>query len=56
MIPRLLAAAAVLLLAGCATPAQHARAFWTGHEPAMVELDAVPFHPQRAHQCGPAAQ
>ena len=53
---RLLAAAGLLLLlAGCATPAQHARAFWDGREPARVELTTVPFHPQRVFQCGPAA-
>lgn len=55
MHARLLAAAAMLLLAGCATPAQHARAFWKGREPARVELATVPFHPQRDYQCGPAA-
>ncbi|MFO1377476.1 MAG: PA2778 family cysteine peptidase [Steroidobacteraceae bacterium] len=49
------AAGLLLLLAGCATPAQHARAFWNGREPARVELTAVPFHPQRDYQCGPAA-
>ena len=27
------AAGLLLLLAGCATPAQHARAFWNGREP-----------------------
>jgi len=55
MRARLLAAAAALLLAGCATPAQHARVFWEGREPATVELATVPFHPQRDYQCGPAA-
>lgn len=55
MAGRLLAAAVLLLLAGCATPAQHARAFWAGARPAAVELTAVPFHPQREYQCGPAA-
>lgn len=52
---RLLAAAVLLLLAGCATPARHARAFWAGDRPAAVELENVPFHPQREFQCGPAA-
>ncbi len=56
MPARLLAAAALLLLlAGCATPAQHARAFWAGNRPGAVELETVPFHPQREFQCGPAA-
>jgi hypothetical protein len=52
---RLASAACALLLAGCATPAQHARAFWAGQSPPSVELASVPFFPQRRHQCGPAA-
>lgn len=44
------------LLAGCATPPQTARlAARPADLPARVELAHVPFFPQDAYQCGPAA-
>lgn len=47
---------AVLLLAGCATP-QVAALLAQQPEtlPPRAELTAVPFHPQKDYQCGPAA-
>ena len=48
--------AAVLLLAGCATPQSAALlANPPAALPPRVELSAVPFHPQEDYQCGPAA-
>ena len=50
---RLVWLAAALLLAGCAgQPSFTERPRST---PVEVELTAVPFHPQQAYQCGPAA-
>lgn len=45
------------LLMGCATaPMQYpALVAADGTAPAAIELSAVPFHPQDAYQCGPAA-
>jgi PBP1b-binding outer membrane lipoprotein LpoB len=50
-------AALVLLLAGCAsTPQTHSlTANRPGDLPERVELTQVPFFPQDAYQCGPAA-
>ncbi|BAZ92888.1 uncharacterized protein FOKN1_0484 [Thiohalobacter thiocyanaticus] len=45
--------AAALLLAGCA--GQPSLTERPGPTPVEVELAAVPFHPQQAYQCGPAA-
>jgi hypothetical protein len=47
---------AVALLAGCAAP-QTAQLIARGPAglPAHAELQSVPFFPQEAHQCGPAA-
>ncbi|MAT64660.1 MAG: hypothetical protein CMN57_03345 [Gammaproteobacteria bacterium] len=45
--------AAALLLAGCA--GQPPLTERPGPTPVEVELAAVPFHPQQAYQCGPAA-
>lgn len=44
--------AAVLLLGGCASQPQ-----WPEHTGASAShvIDRVPFHPQQAYQCGPAA-
>lgn len=48
---------AVLLLAGCAgTPLQYASLpEQTLEGPTAIELTDVPFYPQKAYQCGPAA-
>ena len=59
--PRAPAAAGVLLsavlsLAGCATPQVAALLSRPPEQlPPRVELSAVPFHPQKDYQCGPAA-
>jgi len=46
----------LLLLAGCATPLQSDRlAQYADTLPPAVELVQVPFFPQEAYQCGPAA-
>lgn len=46
----------LLLLGGCATPLQTDRlGDRVAALPAAVELDWVPFFPQEAYQCGPAA-
>jgi tetratricopeptide (TPR) repeat protein len=53
-----LAAASVLLLAGCAGLAPQTSALLESKPadlPARVELAAVPFFPQAEYQCGPAA-
>jgi tetratricopeptide (TPR) repeat protein len=48
--------AALLLIAGCATPQLAAlRAQPPAALPPSIELAAVPFHPQEDYQCGPAA-
>lgn len=49
------AAAALLLLAGCAATPVDDSFRWPASGPAQIELDAVPFFPQRDYQCGPAA-
>ncbi|MDO8811750.1 MAG: PA2778 family cysteine peptidase [Gallionella sp.] len=44
------------LLGGCATPQTQALLkMRSGQLPQQVELSEVPFYPQEAHQCGPAA-
>ena len=46
--------ACVFWVAGCATPGPQLG--WPAQiDPAMVELEATPFFPQRDYQCGPAA-
>lgn len=45
----------LLGLAGCATPQTDRLLESTPAFPQPVELTAVPFFPQEAHQCGPAA-
>jgi hypothetical protein len=46
----------MFLLGGCATPQTHALLKLNpNHLPQRVELTDVPFYPQEAHQCGPAA-
>jgi len=48
--------AALALLAGCAAPQTRLLLERPAPElPARAELRAVPFFPQEAHQCGPAA-
>ncbi len=42
-------------LAGCATPQTERLLATTSAHPAPVELREVPFFPQEAYQCGPAA-
>jgi tetratricopeptide (TPR) repeat protein len=42
-------------LAGCAGESALRAVTSGGALPAVVELDATPFHPQARHQCGPAA-
>ncbi|WP_346287492.1 PA2778 family cysteine peptidase [Zoogloea sp.] len=47
-----------LVLSGCASldgPSPDYRAGASGQPPSRVELSGVPFHPQDAYQCGPAA-
>ena len=45
-----------LLLGGCATPqVASLEADWPAGLPPAVQLDKVPFFPQEAYQCGPAA-
>jgi len=51
---RALAAAVLLALAGCATP-EVAGLRADGDLPPRVEIAGVPFHPQQAQYCGPAA-
>ena len=51
---RALAAAVLLALAGCATP-EVAGLRADGGLPPRVEIAGVPFHPQQAQYCGPAA-
>lgn len=46
---------AVLLLSACATPPQTAALHANPPTRAPVELTGVPFFPQEAYQCGPAA-
>lgn len=46
---------AVLLLSACATPPQTAALHANPQTRAPVELTGVPFFPQEAYQCGPAA-
>lgn len=48
---------AVVVLAGCATPPQSQRLAESAPSglPERAELDHVPFFPQEAYQCGPAA-
>ena len=46
---------AVLLLSACATPPQTAALHTNPQTRAPVELTGVPFFPQEAYQCGPAA-
>lgn len=48
-------AAALLLLAGCATPPSQTGSHWPDPASEGVELSATPFFPQQAYQCGPAA-
>ena len=51
-----LLAAVLLLLSACATPQQTRRLLTEPPDiPPRVELDHVPFYPQRDYQCGPAA-
>lgn len=55
---RLLLAAALLLLAGCASLIPQTvdlRTDWPAGVPRQVELTQVPFFPQDDYQCGPAA-
>ena len=56
-LPRLLAGFAVVVLAGCAgPPLQYPGVIEdSATAPSRVELAEVPFHPQEAYQCGPAA-
>lgn len=56
-LPRLLAGLAVVALAGCAgPPLQYPGVIEdAAPESSRVELAQVPFHPQEAYQCGPAA-
>ena len=45
-----------LLLGGCATPQMmELNTHWPASLAPRVELKGVPFYPQEAHQCGPAA-
>jgi hypothetical protein len=46
---------AFLFVAGCATPQTDRIRVSAGAYPQPVELTTVPFFPQEAHQCGPAA-
>lgn len=50
-----LAAAASLLAAGCVSLPSHLAETWPADLPAKHEIPAVPFYPQDAYQCGPAA-
>lgn len=46
----------LLLLGGCATPqVASLEAAWPAGLPATARIDTVPFYPQDAYQCGPAA-
>ena len=44
-----------VLISGCAGFRSSAHLKKTGGIPAYFELDGVPFFPQKAYQCGPAA-
>lgn len=52
---RWLAAAALLLAAGCASHPHRGQEAWPQDLPSAHETTSVPFYPQDRYQCGPAA-